>query len=152
MWMLANVPEKNAPGLKVGQEVSATVAPLPGKTFQGKIVTIGATVDPSTRRVLVRSEIANPEGELKAGMFATFTISVAPPKAALAVPQDGIVREGDGTMTVWVTRDRRTFTKRIVKTGLTHAGFVEILDGLKPGELAATGGSLFIANQYANTK
>ena len=52
-------------------------------------------------------------------------------------------------MTVWVTQDRRKFVKRIVKTGLIHDGFTEIADGLKPGELVATGGSLFIANQYS---
>jgi cobalt-zinc-cadmium efflux system membrane fusion protein len=52
-------------------------------------------------------------------------------------------------MTVWVTGDRRKFVKRIVKTGLTRDGFTEIGDGLKPGELVATGGSLFIANQYS---
>ncbi len=150
MWMLANVPEKDAPELKVGQEVSVMVASLPRRAFHGKIVTIGATVDPNTRRVLVRSEIADPNYELRAGMFANFTITIAPPKHAPAVPQDGIVREGDGTMTVWVTADRRKFTKRTVRTGLSHAGFVEILDGLKPGELVATGGSLFIANQFTN--
>ncbi len=150
MWMFANVPEKDAPELQVGQEVRAAVASLPGKTFQGKIVTIGANVDPTTRRVYVRSEIANPTGELRAGMFADFLIAMAPPKRAPAVPQDGIVREGDGTMTVWVTADRRKFVKRTVKTGLSHAGFVEILDGLKPGELVATDGSLFIANQFTN--
>ncbi len=150
MWMLANVPERDAPELQVGQEARAAVASLPGQIFQGKIVTVGANVDPITRRVLVRSEIANPNGELRAGMFANFTITIAPPKHAPAVPQDGIVREGDGTMTVWVTADRRKFTKRIVRTGLSHAGFVEILDGLKPGELVATGGSLFIANQFTN--
>ncbi len=150
MWMFANVPEKDAPELKLGQEVSVSVASLRGRTFQGKIVTIGATVDPNTRRVLVRSEIADPNGELRAGMFAVFTITVAAPKSSLAVPQDGIVREGDGTMTVWVTTDRRKFTKRIVKTGLMRDGFTEILDGLKPGELVATDGSLFIANQFTN--
>ena len=106
-------------------------------------------MDPNTRRVLVRSEIANPNNELRAGMFANFTITVAPPKTALAVPQEAVVREGDGTMTVWVTGDRRKFVKRIVKTGLTRDGFTEIADGLKPGELVATGGSLFIANQYS---
>jgi membrane fusion protein, heavy metal efflux system len=149
MWMLANVPERDAPHLKVGQQLSATVDSLPGKAFQGKIVTIGANVDPNTRRVLVRSEIANPNGELLAGMFANFAITVAPPKTALAVPQDAAVREGDGTMTVWVTSDGREFTKRVVKTGQAYGGFIEILQGLKRGELIATEGSLFIANQYA---
>ncbi|MGO9172491.1 MAG: efflux RND transporter periplasmic adaptor subunit [Rhodomicrobium sp.] len=150
MWMLANVPEKDAPALKVGQEVSVTVAPLPGRVFKGKIVTIGATVDPNTRRVLVRSEIADPGYELRAGMFANFTIMLAPPKRALAVPQDGVVREGDGTMTVWVTAGGGKFIKRTVQTGLSHDSFTEIRQGLKPGELVATDGSLFIANQYTN--
>jgi cobalt-zinc-cadmium efflux system membrane fusion protein len=150
MWMLANVAEKDSPKLKVGQEVRVAVAPLPGRVFQGKIVTIGAMVDPNTRRVLVRSEIADPDNELRAGMFATFVITIAPPKRAMAVPQDGVVREGDGTMTVWVTNDRKKFTKRVVKMGLAHQGFAEIVDGLKPGELVATDGSLFIANQYTN--
>jgi membrane fusion protein, heavy metal efflux system len=149
MWMFANVPERDAPGLKVGQQVSAAVDSLPGKTFQGKIVTIGANVDPNTRRVLVRSEIVNPNGELRAGMFANFVITVAPPKTALAVPQDAIVREGDGTMTVWVTSDGRKFTKRVVKTGQAYGGFTEIFEGLTRGELIATDGSLFIANQHA---
>lgn len=150
MWMLANVPEKDAPELKPGQEVTATVSPLPGHVFRGKIVTVGATVDPNTRRVLVRSEIADPNHELRAGMFATFVITVAPPKRAIAVPQDGVVREGDGSMTVWATTDKRKFTKRIVKTGQVHDGFIEIREGLNPGELIALGDSLFIANQYTN--
>jgi membrane fusion protein, heavy metal efflux system len=150
MWMLANVPEKDAPKLKVGQDVKVSVAPLPGRIFDGKIGTIGATIDSNTRRVLVRSDIADPNYELRAGMFATFVITIAPPQRAMALPQDGIVREGDGSMTVWVTTDRKRFIKRVVKIGLTHQGFTEILDGLKPGELVATDGSLFIANQYTN--
>ncbi len=152
MWMLANVPEKDAPALKPGQEVTATVSPLPGMVFRGKIVTVGASVDANTRRVLVRSEIADPDHRLRAGMFANFVIAIAPPRQALAVPQDGVVREGDGTMTVWVTADKQKFTKRVVKTGLTHEGFVEIREGLKAGELIASGGSIFIANQYTNAQ
>ena len=51
--------------------------------------------------MFVRSEIADPNYDLRAGMFATFVITLAPPKKALAVPQDAVVREGDGSMTVW---------------------------------------------------
>jgi membrane fusion protein, heavy metal efflux system len=150
MWMLANVPERDVSDMRAGQEVRASVSPYPGRWFQGKIVTIGASVDPNTRRVLVRSEIADPNYELRAGMFADFVITIAPPKGALAVPQDGVVREGDGTMTVWVTADRHKFIKRIIKTGLVRDGFAEVLAGLQPGELIATDGSLFIANQFTN--
>jgi cobalt-zinc-cadmium efflux system membrane fusion protein len=150
MWMLAQVPERDAPAVMPGQAVHATAAALPGRVFPGKIVTVGASVDPNTRRVLVRSEIADPDNELRAGMFAAFTITLAPPKTALAVPQEAVVREGDGSMTVWVAVGDGKFLKRIVKTGLTHEGFVEIQEGLSPGELVATDGSLFIANQYTN--
>ena len=150
MWMIANVPEREAAGLKLGQEVRARVASYPGRSYPGKIVTIGPNVDPNTRRVFVRSEIADPDYDLRAGMFATFVITLAPPKNAVAVPQDAVVREGDGSMTVWTTKDGHTFFQRVIKTGLTNDGFTEVLEGLRAGERIATGGSIFIANQYAN--
>src|SRR5262249_49630677 len=148
--MLAQVPEKDVARLKPGLGVKATVQALPGRVFSGRIVTVGAAVDPNTRRVPVRSEIADPNFELRAGMFANFTIELGTPKRALAVPQDGVVREGDGTMTVWVAAGAGKFVKRIVKTGLSHDGFAEIQDGLRPGETVAAAGAIFIANQYAN--
>ena len=150
MWMIANVPEREAAELKVGQEVTARVSSYPGRSYKGKIVTIGPNIDPNTRRVFVRSEIADPDYDLRAGMFATFVITLALPKKALAVPQDAVVREGDGSMTVWTTKDGHTFFQRVIKTGLMSDGFTEVLEGLKSGELLATGGSIFIANQYAN--
>jgi cobalt-zinc-cadmium efflux system membrane fusion protein len=150
MWMLANVPERDAAGVKAGNEVVATVAIFPGRLFRGKVDMIGANIDMSTRRVLVRSEIADPNYSLRAGMFANFAITVAPPKRSIAVPQNAIVRLGDGTMTVWVTADRRRFVQRIVKTGAVRDKFTEIREGLQTGELAVTDGALFISNQYSN--
>ena len=104
----------------------------------------------NTWRAFVRSEIADPDYDLRAGMFATFVITLAPAKKALAVPQDAVIREGDGSMTVWTTKDGHTFLQRVIKTGLLSDGFTEVLEGLSAGERIATGGSLFIANQYAN--
>ena len=52
---------------------------------------------------------------------------------SLAVPANGVVREGDGTMTVWVTSDSRRFAKRTVKVGLQQDGWTQILEGLQPG-------------------
>ncbi len=150
MWMVANVPEREASELKVGQEVTARVSTYPGHSYKGKIVTVGPNIDSNTRRMFVRSEIADPDYELRAGMFATFVITFAPPKKALAVPQDAVIREGDGSMTVWTTKDGHTFFQRVIKTGLQNDGFTEVLDGLSAGERVATGGSIFIANQYAN--
>jgi cobalt-zinc-cadmium efflux system membrane fusion protein len=66
-----------------------------------------------------------------------------------AVPLDGVVREGDGIMTMWVTADRRRFTRRIVRIGLQRDGYRQILEGLQPGELVATEGALFLSNALA---
>ncbi len=149
MWMLANVVESDSPAFRVGQRVQVKISAFPGRVFDGKITTIGASVDPNTRRVLVRSEINDPQHELRSGMFANFVISVAAPVRSPAVPLDGVVREGDGTMTVWVTADRRRFTKRTVKIGDRRDGYRQILEGLQVGELAATDGAIFLSNMLA---
>jgi membrane fusion protein, heavy metal efflux system len=149
MWMLANVAETDSPAFRVGQAVKVRISAFPDRVFEGRIVTVGAIVDPSTRRVLVRSEIANPQHELRSGMFANFVITVGEPMRSPAVPLDGVVREGDGSMTAWVTADRRRFTKRTVRVGLAHEGYRQILEGLQVGELVATEGALFLSNALA---
>ena len=149
MWMLANVPEADSPAFRVGQQVQVTLAAFPTRVFDGKIATIGASVDPNTRRVLVRSEVKDPQHELRSGMFANFVISVGVPVRSPGVPADGVVREGDGTMTVWVTADRRRFTRRTVKIGEQHDGYRQILQGVQVGELVATEGALFLSNALA---
>ncbi|MEW6450667.1 MAG: efflux RND transporter periplasmic adaptor subunit [Pseudomonadota bacterium] len=149
MWMLANVAETDSPAFRVGQEVKVKVTAFPDRTFDGKIVTVGSVVDPSTRRVLVRSEISDPQHELRSGMFANFVIRTGEPVRSPAIPIDGVVREGDATMTVWVTADRRRFSRRTVKIGQQRDGYRQILEGVQPGELVATEGALFLSNTLA---
>ena len=146
MWMLANVAESDSPSFQVEQDVRVSVMAHPGRVFEGRISTIGSTVDPITHRVLVRSEIDDPKHELRSGMFANFVIRTGDPMRSVAVPVDGVVREGDGTMTVWVTTDRRRFTKRTVKIGLQRDGYRQILEGVQAGELVATEGALYLSN------
>jgi len=149
MWMLANVAESESPAFKVGQQVRVTVMAHPGRVYEGRISTIGSTVDPITHRVLIRSEIADPDHELRSGMYANFVIRTGEPMRSVAVPVDGVVREGDGTMMVWVTADRRRFTQRPVKVGVLRNGYYQILEGLQAGELVATEGALFLSNALA---
>jgi cobalt-zinc-cadmium efflux system membrane fusion protein len=149
MWMLANVAESDSPAFNVGQDVRVTIMAHPGRVFEGRISTIGSTVDPITHRVLVRSEIDDPKHELRSGMFANFVIRTGEPMRSVAAALDGVVREGDGTMTVWVTADRRRFTMRSVKVGLLRDGYYQILEGLRSGELVATQGALFLSNAVA---
>jgi cobalt-zinc-cadmium efflux system membrane fusion protein len=147
MWMLANVVESDAPMLRVGQEVQVRVGAWPDHQFSGAITVLGAQVDPATRRVWVRSEIKDPEGLLRAGMFANFTIRISHPFQATAVPTATVVREGDGSMSVWVTTDHRHFEKRTVRTGMQQNGMTQILGGLRPGELVVSEGAVFVSNK-----
>jgi membrane fusion protein, heavy metal efflux system len=149
MWMLANVAESDSPAFQVGQPVQVRLDAFPGRTFDGRITTIGAIVDPNTRRVLVRSEVGDPQHELRSGMFANFVIRVGGPARSPGVPVDGVVREGDGSMTIWVTADRRHFIRREVKLGEQRDGSWQILDGVRAGELVATEGALFLSNELA---
>jgi membrane fusion protein, heavy metal efflux system len=146
MWMLANVPENDSPAFRVGQEVKVKVDAFPDRVFEGKIVTVTSIVDPNTRRVLLRSEIKDPQHELLSGMFANFVIRTGDPVRSVAVPLAGVVREGDGSQTVWVTADRRRFTRRTVKIGLQHEGYRQILEGLQSGELVASEGAVFLSH------
>ena len=149
MWMLAQVPEADSPAYRVGQPLQVTLNAFPGQVFEGTIKAISPSVDPNTRRVFVRSEIKDPQHSLRSGMFANFVIRIGPPVRSPGIPPDGVVREGDGTMTIWVTADRRRFTRRVVKIGTLSGGYRQILEGAQVGELVATEGALFLSNALA---
>ncbi len=145
-WVLASVAESDSPLLQPGQPVQVKVTAFPGRIFKGTVSKIYATIDPNTHRLSVRCQVGDPGDKLRVGMLATVVVQVSKPVDAIAIPVNGIVREGDGAMTAWVTADRRHFTQRIVKTGLREDGEVEVLAGLKKGELAVTDGAIFLDN------
>lgn len=146
MWMIANVAEIEAPALAEGQRVRVRVPAYPHREFEGRLEALGSSVDPATHRLVARASISDPRHELRAGMLAAFRVETGVPRRSAAVPVGGVVREGDGTMTVWVTTDRRRFTQRAVDIGARHDGYDEIIAGLKVGEYVATDGALFLDN------
>jgi membrane fusion protein, heavy metal efflux system len=145
-WMLANVPESDAPVFHLGQPVEVKVLAFPNRTFHGKVSKIYAAVDPNTHRVTIRSEIGDSRNELRPGMLANFVIQVKEPVETTAISANGVVREPDGTMVAWVTADRHKFTERVIQTGLRTDGRVQILAGLQRGELVVSDGAVFLSN------
>jgi membrane fusion protein, heavy metal efflux system len=145
-WMLANVPESESGFFHLGQPVAVRTLAYDGRVFKGKVSKIYESVDPNTHRVTIRSEITDPNNDLRPGMLANFVIRVDAPVEATAIPANGVVREPDGTMGAWVTTDRHTFTERIIKVGLRNDGRVQILDGLQRGELVVSDGAVFLSN------
>jgi len=149
VWMQAFVTESDSPLLHVGQPVKVHAMAYPGREFSGAITAMGASIDPTTHRLMVRSEVKDPKHELRPGMITAFDIRTGDPERSAAIAADGVVREGDGTMTVWVTKDKRHFERRVVTVGQTQDGLVQILSGLAPGELVASEGALFLSNAAA---
>jgi cobalt-zinc-cadmium efflux system membrane fusion protein len=145
-WAQAYVNETDSPLVQTGQPVKVNVAAFPDRVFKGTVSKIYATVDANTHRMTVRVEVDDPNNELRVGMLATVVIEVSKPVEATAIPANGVVREGDGTMTAWVTTDRHSFVQRVVKTGMREDGEVQILNGLESRELVVTDGAVFLDN------
>lgn len=148
-WMLADVTESDIALLHLGQPVQVRVLSYPNRVFRGKITKIYPTVDPNTHRETVRSEIEDPQDELRPGMLANFIIRLKSPATGVAIPANGVVREPDGTFTAWVTADRRHFEQRVVTPGLRKDDQVQILNGLHPGELVVTDGAVFLSSMLS---
>ena len=104
MWLKAQIFEQDIAFVRVGQEIEVKVAAAPDRIFKARIADIGSASDLTTRRVMVRSEIPNPDGVLKSEMFASFKIGTAAPSADAGGAdrgRDPRRRPGDG-----VGRDR----------------------------------------------
>ena len=147
MWLKANVPENDISLVRIGQEIEVKITALPDRVFNARITAIGAASDSATRRVVVRSEIPNPDRALKSEMFASFKIVTSTGEPTPAVPIEAVIREGEFA-TVWVEREPLLFQRRKVKLGMEQEGRLQILDGLTAGELVVGRGAIFVDNEW----
>jgi cobalt-zinc-cadmium efflux system membrane fusion protein len=143
VWLLANVPEEQAPAMRLGEPVAVHVLAFPGRVFKAELTYVAPAIDPDTHRLPVRAEVDNPEGALKPGMFADFTILTGKPVTAPAVPAAAVIYHGRRAQ-VWVAGKNKTLGLREIRVGRTQDGMVEVRAGLSPGERVVTSGALFI--------
>jgi membrane fusion protein, heavy metal efflux system len=147
MWLKANVPENDISYIRIGQDIEVSVTAVADRTFNARITAVGAASDSATRRVVVRSEIPNPDGALKSEMFATFKIVTANGEPSLAVPVDSVIWDGDQAA-VWVEAEPMVYARRTIKAGLQQNGRMQVLAGLQPGDTVVGRGALFIDNEW----
>ena len=143
VYLIANVREVDAPLMHVGLPLEVHVLAYPDRVFKGKVSYVAPSIDPNTHRLPVRADVENPDGALKPGMFANFSIITGEAATAPAVPQEAIVYEGDRAR-VWVAGEGDTLALREIRTGRTSDGMVEVLAGLSAGEKVVTSGTVFI--------
>jgi cobalt-zinc-cadmium efflux system membrane fusion protein len=146
MWLKANVPESEIANVRVGQEIEVKVTAVPGRTFKARISAIGAASDAATRRIVVRSEIPNPDRVLKSEMFASFKITIGGSDPSPVVPAEAIIRDGEQA-SVWVQRGEMLFERRNVKIGLEVEGRAQVLEGIQAGEQVVGRGAIFVDNE-----
>jgi membrane fusion protein, heavy metal efflux system len=143
VYFVANVPETAIASVHVGDPVQVRLEAFPDRTFDATVRYIAQSVDPNLHRVAVRAEVANPDGDLKPGMFGTFTITTGVGRQSLTVPENAVIFEED-TARVWVAGPHKTLALRYIKTGATVDGNVQVLSGLRPGDRIVTSGVVFI--------
>jgi cobalt-zinc-cadmium efflux system membrane fusion protein len=142
VWLVGNLREEDAPRAHIGQMVQ--LRPYVGQPLQARLTYVAPSIDPNTRRLLVRAEVPNPDGRLKPETFASFSLLTGSERQSLSVDQEAVIYEGN-TARVWIALPRtHRLGLRPVTTGATVDGRVEITGGLKDGDTVVTAGSLFI--------
>ena len=145
VWIDADVFEKDLPRVRPGQEVKLTVTAFPQSTFSGKVIFVDSVVDPNTRTVKVRTEVANPDGRLKPDMFANVQIVTDVNRAAISIPQSAVLND-EGKSIVFVAQGTG-YEKRQVQAGIQNNDRVEIVDGLNAGDKVVVKGNYLLLEQ-----
>jgi cobalt-zinc-cadmium efflux system membrane fusion protein len=143
LWLTVHAFERDAVRLAKGAPARITFAAIPGRTFQGSVALIGQSVDPDSRTVAVRIDLANREGLLRPGMSATAWLPVGEQGTLLAVPAAAVQRVRD-RWCVFIPKDDRTFEIRAIGRGRDIAGEVEILSGVHAGESIVVDGAFLL--------
>lgn len=143
VWLVAYVREADANRVRRDQQLAFTVLTLPNETFDARVSYVASSLDPASRRLLVRASVDNPDGRLKPEMFASARIVTHETGESPAVPRDAVIYEGDAAR-VWVARNDGAIELRRVKLGLVHGDFIQVTNGIAVNDRVITRGSLFI--------
>ncbi len=143
VWVVANVKETDSPSIAVGMPIEFRVLALPGRTFKAKLNYISSIVDSSTRRLMVRAEIANPDGVFKPEMFAMVDIVTSGEQASPSIPRSALIYDGENAH-IWAVRPDRAIFKQPVLVGNATSDRVQVLKGITNGDKLVAKGSLFI--------
>jgi membrane fusion protein (multidrug efflux system) len=132
------VPERYATALKKDQRITFQVAALQQRQFVGRVDFVDPVVQLPGRTITVKAVVANPKGELQAGMFVEVRLETAVRPNAVVIPEEAILSLQQESF-AWVIVDGRA-TRRVVSLGVRTPGFVEITDGVAEGEQVVVGG------------
>jgi cobalt-zinc-cadmium efflux system membrane fusion protein len=119
----------------------------------GEVVWVSTAADETTRAVRVRAELANPDGQLRAGAFGSGRVILRTEKKAVVVPSEAV--QSDGDCHVVFVRDRnyadegapKVFHTRTIRPGAVDGDVTEVVAGVMPGEMVVTKGSALLRSE-----
>jgi len=151
VWMLTDVFEQDLPMIHTGQSATIRVEAYPEEIFTGEVMFIYPTVNPETRTARVRIELPNPQELLKPAMYGKVEfVSIQREDRVLAIPESALLDAGT-RQSVLVDLGEGRFEPRLVKLGKHANGYVEVLDGLKSGEMVVVKAN-FLIDAESNLK
>ena len=138
-----SVPSIHLSSLKIGLPIEARSPAFAGRQFEGSVSSISSRIDPATRAVTARAILPNPERLLKPGLLMRVEL-LKNPREVLVVPEEALIPSGreNHVMVVDKSAESTVAQRRQVTIGSRRPGEVEILDGLKVGELVIIHGTL----------
>ena len=136
--LILPVPESIVPHIRLGEPVEVRVNSL-GRSFQGKVSRFASSVAVATRTMETEVDVPNPGQTLVPGMYAEAVLTLERHRDALAVPLQAVTRQGD-VSTVFLVDISHRIESRPVRIGIETPDRMEILDGLKPGDLVVVAG------------
>lgn len=145
VWIDANVFEKDLSRVKLGQGAKVSVPAVPGTVFSGKVIFVSSVVDPETRTIKVRTEVANRDGRLKPSMFANVQIITEVSRSAISVPQSAVLN--DNGQSILFVLGPGGFEKRVITAGIQSGDRIEIRDGINPGDKVVVKGNYLLLEQ-----
>jgi RND family efflux transporter MFP subunit len=139
-----SVNEREVSGLALGQEAHVEVDALPGRTFNGRVVRLAPTLDPGTRTLDAEVQLDNRDGLLRPGMYGRGAIVLGIHAGALVVPV-GAVQLSDRHAFAFVV-DGDVARRREVRIGVDEGDWLEVTDGVGPGDRVVTAGIDMLAD------
>lgn len=149
-----SLPQQDLPRLRTGMSIQLTTDAFPGNSFPGELTAISPRVDPVTRSVELQGTLENPQGLLRAGLFARVQVNLPQVDEVLVIPASAIAFAPYGNSVYTVeqrtdeerARGRGVARQRFIRTGERRGDFVVVLDGLKHGDAVVSAGVFKLRN------
>lgn len=146
MWAEVDIAETDVSQIATGQQVTLTVDGLSDREFTGTLTYVAPEIDPHTRTAKGRILLANPDGALRANMFANARIQVTGPRVSVLVPREAVQR-AHGAQIVFVRLAEQVYEARRVVAGSAEGNLMAVTGRISPGDKVVTEGSFLLKTE-----